>query len=425
VAAGPEGLRPNLRAVVTPLDLDAIRARFPALAREENGRTLAFLDGPGGTQAPDTVIEAIGGYLARGNSNLGGAFAPSREAAEVEAEARAAAADLLGASADEIVFGQNMTSLTFSMSRAIAREWSPGDAVVVTTLDHDANVSPWRLAAADRGARVVEVDVDPTDVTLDLESLDRALAVGPRLVAVTAASNAVGSVTPIEEVVARSHAAGALVYVDAVHHSAHRMGHLHGWDADFVAASAYKFFGPHTGVLAAKPEHLERLDAYKVAPAPEHGPGKWETGTQSFEALAGVTAAVDYLASLGRGETRRERLDDAFRSIRAHEEALTRHFLSGLASIDGIRLHGITDLDRAGDRVSTFALAVDGVRPRDVARHLADEGILVWDGHYYAIAVMERLGLLASGGLTRIGFVHYTTMGEVDRTLDALGTVAG
>jgi cysteine desulfurase family protein (TIGR01976 family) len=409
--------------VVTPLDVDAIRARFPALSREENGHRLAFLDGPGGTQVPESVIEAMRGYLARGNSNLGGAFGPSREAEQVEADARGAVADLLGAAPTEVVFGQNMTSLTFSMSRALAREWRSGDSVVVTRLDHDANVSPWRLAAADRGAAVIVADLDPADVTLDLSSLDRALATRPRLVAVTAASNAVGSVTPVAEIVARAHAAGALVYVDAVHHSAHRVGDLHGWDADFIAASAYKFFGPHTGVLVAKAEHLERLDPYKVTPAPDRGPAKWETGTQSFESLAGVTAAIDHLASLGEGDTRRARLTSAFARIRGHEESLTARFLAGVADIRGIRIHGITDPDRLGDRVSTFALDVDGVQPREVARRLGERGLLVWDGHYYAIAVMERLGLLESGGLTRIGFVHYTAPDEVDRTLDALADV--
>ncbi len=411
--------------MVTPLDLDAIRGRFPALARHIGGTLLAFLDGPGGTQVPDVVIEAMAGYLERGNSNLGGAFSVSREAEEVETAARAAVGDLLGASPGEVVFGQNMTSLTFSISRALAREWSQGDTVVVTSLDHDANVSPWRLAAADRGARVAVVDVDPTDVTLDLESLERALAAGPRLVAVTAASNAVGTVTPVAEIVAMAHAAGALVYVDAVHHSAHRPGDLHGWDADFVAASAYKFFGPHTGVVVGKAEHLERLTAYKVAPAPDRGPGKWETGTQSFESLAGVTAAVDHLASLGEGADRRARLGHAFARIRAHEEALTARFLAGVAGIDGVHVHGISDPKRLGERVATFALAVDGIVPREVARRLGERGLLVWDGHYYAIAVMARLGLLESGGLTRVGFVHYTSPEEVDRVLAALADLAG
>jgi len=407
------------------LDVQLLRGRFPALARETSGRATAFLDGPGGTQAPDSVIAAVGGYLGRGNSNLGGAFDTSREADEVEAAARNAVADLIGSDPHEVVFGQNMTSLTFSMSRALAREWGPGDGVVVTSLDHDANVSPWRMAAADRGARVEVVGIDPDDTTLDLAALERALSGRPRLVAVTAASNAVGTVTPLADIVAMAHAAGALVYVDAVHHSAHRLTDVHALGADFLAASAYKFFGPHTGLLYAKAEHLERLTAYKVRPAPEKGPGKWETGTQSFESLAGVTAAVDYLASLGKGSDRRARLGDAFSRIREHEEGLSLRFLRGLSELPAVRVFGITSPHRLDERVATFAIAVGEVAPREVAARLGSEGVLVWDGHYYAVAVMEALGVLDRGGLVRIGFVHYNTESEVDRTLDLLEQITG
>lgn len=407
------------------IDTDAIRARFPALSRVAVGRRAAYLDGPGGTQVPIDVIAAMTGYLERGNSNLGGAFDASREAEAVEAAARSAVGDLIGARPDEVVFGQNMTSLTFSVSRALAREWSPGDDIVVTTLDHDANVTPWRLAAEDRGASVRVVDVHPADATLDLDSLAQALSGRPRVLAVTAASNAVGTVTPIETIVQMAHDAGALAYVDAVHYSAHRLTDVAALGADFLAASAYKFFGPHTGVLFGKAEHLERLEAYKVAPAPSDGPGKWETGTQAFESLAGVSAAVEYLASLGAGEGRRPRLVDAFARIRAHEDAMSTRFLRGLDDIPGVACFGITDSSRLADRVSTFAVAVEGVHPREVAGRMAESGVFVWDGHYYAVGVIERLGRLSEGGLVRIGFVHYNTTDEVDLALGLLDRIAG
>lgn len=406
-------------------EVDAVRSRFPALQRMSGEHLTAYLDGPGGTQVPTGVITAMSRYLEQGNSNLGGAFNASREAGEVESAARSAVADLIGAHADEVSFGQNMTSLTFSISRALASDWGPDDAVVVTSLDHDANVSPWRMAAQDRGAAVRVVDIDPSDATLDLTSLERALRGRPRLLAVTAASNAVGTVSPLESIVNMAHAAGALVYVDAVHYSAHRLSDVHAVGADFLAASAYKFFGPHTGVLYGRAEHLDRLHAYKVTPAPDTGPGKWETGTQSFESLAGVAAAVDYLASLGEGTGRRARLLSAFARIKAHEEGLGLRFLRGLSEIGGVRLYGISAPERIAERVPTFAVSVNGVHPRDVAGRMAEAGLLVWDGHYYAIAVMQRLGVLSGGGLVRIGFVHYNTEAEVDRALDALDAIAG
>jgi len=410
---------------MSAFDPSAARHRFPSLGRMTGVYPTAYLDGPGGTQTPAEVIGAMSRYLEAGNSNLGGAFDLSREADAVEAAARRAAADLFGADPSEIVFGQNMTSLTFSMSRALSRDWGSRDDVVVTSLDHDANVSPWRMAAADRGATLRVVDIDPGDATLDLSSLERALSGTPRLLAVTAASNAVGTVTPLEKIVAMAHDAGALVYVDGVHYSAHRLSDVHALGADFLAASAYKFFGPHTGLLFGKAEHLERLTAYKVLPAPSTGPGKWETGTQSFESLAGVTAAIDYLASLGDGGDRRTRLVDAFDRIRAHEEQLSLRFLRGLGELPRVRAYGISSPERIAERVSTFAVSVDGLTPREVATRLGDHGLLVWDGHYYAIAVMEALGVLDLGGLVRIGFVHYTTGWEVDRVLAALAGLPG
>jgi cysteine desulfurase family protein (TIGR01976 family) len=402
------------------LDVDAVRRRFPSLGRTEHGTPVAYLDGPAGTQVPVDVIEAMSAHLRSGTANLGGSFAVSTETAAVADAARRACADLLGAASNEIVFGQNMTSLTFAVSRAVAAAWRPGDEVVVTALDHDANITPWRRAAAERGATVRTVPFSTDDGMLDVDALAEAVGERTVLVAVTAASNALGSVTPLGDLVDIAHRSGALVYADAVHYSAHRRLDVATLGVDFVAASAYKFFGPHTGILYAREEHLEAMSPYKVVPAPDTGPEKWETGTQSFESLAGVAAAVDYLASLGAGADRRSRLDDAFAAIRSHEADLTARFLAGLSEMPGVRLFGVADPARIDDRVSTFALSVKGVHPARVAEYMAGCGINVWHGHYYAVSVMERLGTLDTGGLVRVGFVHYNTRDEVDRALTAL-----
>ena len=401
-----------------PYDVAAVRSAFPALSRQENGQRVAWLDGPAGTQVPNSVIRAMNALLRDGVSNHGGDFAPSRESVSLTDGARNAIADLLGARPNEIVFGQNMTSLTFAMSRAIARDWRPGDQVVVTALDHDANVTPWRDAARDKGAEVVSVEFDTATGLLDPEAVIAAIGERTRVVAVTAASNALGSITDLEPIVKAATDAGALSYIDAVHFSAHRISDVGALQPDFLVASAYKFFGPHTGVLYGRSEHLERLSPYKVRPAPDTAPDRWETGTQSFESLVGVTAAVDYLASLGHGDSRRDRLESAFAAIRAHEDDLSTRFLSGVAEMPGVRLYGPPD---AGDqRVSTFAVDVAGMTARQTAAEMGRRGIFVWYGHYYAVEAMRQLGLLDRGGLVRIGFVHYTTAAEVDRVLGVL-----
>jgi cysteine desulfurase family protein (TIGR01976 family) len=385
-------------------------------------RPVAWLDGPGGTQTPAVVIDAMAQTLRAGVSNLSPLFAAGRDAIGITDAARQAMADLFGTGEPRsVIFGQNMTSLTFAMSRAIARTWQPGDEILVTRLDHDANVTPWLLAAADRGVMVHRVDITD-DGRLDLDDLDRRLSARTKLVAVTAASNALGTVADVAEVARRAHAADALVYVDAVHATAHRLPDVS--EVDFLACSAYKFFGPHTGIVYGRLPLLEELDAYKVRPAPDGPPGKWETGTQSFESLAGVSAAVDYLANLSplpADRPRRERLVDAYDQIADHERSLAQRFLDGLAMIPGVRLWGTASLE---GRVATFAITLDGARPDRVARRLGDEGIFVWSGHYYALEVMERLDLLDRGGAVRIGFVHYNTIEEVDRALDALGRLA-
>lgn len=402
-------------------DLASIRAAFPALARTQDGARVAYLDGPAGTQVPQAVIDAIAAVHAHGVSNQGGGFGASVAADRIVADARSACADLMGASHDEIVFGQNMTSLTFSFSRAIGRAWEPGDRVVLTDLDHEANRAPWQSAADEHGATIDEAQLDPATGMLDPDSVTSLIGERTRLVAITAASNALGSVTDLAPVIAAAHEVGAVVFVDAVHFSAHRINDLHGLGADVIAASAYKFFGPHTGILAGRRELLESLTPYKVAPAPNRAPDRWETGTQSFESLAGVTAAVEHLAGLGEGEDRRGRLIDAFDRIRRHEETLAARFLAGIGEIPGVVLHGATDLAR---RVATFAITVEGLSPGEVADRLSRQGVYVWAGHYYATAVMERLGLDRTGGAVRIGFVHYTSPDEVDRVLDALGSMA-
>jgi cysteine desulfurase family protein (TIGR01976 family) len=404
------------------LDVSAVRSRFPALERTVGGRKAAYLDGPGGTQAPVSVIEAMAGYMRSGGSNLGGSFVTSLETDAVVESAREAIADLFGASSNEIAFGQNMTSLTLSVSRALGATWASGDNIVVSRLDHDADVWPWVMAARDAGAAIRWIDFDPDDgCRLRTELLDGLVDDRTRLVAVTHASNAVGTIPDVPAVIRAAHAVGALTYVDAVHYSPHGIVDVVALGTDFLVASAYKFFGPHTGCLYGTSEVLESVDAYKIRPAPDDPPDKWETGTQSFESLAGVTAAVDYLASLGAGDDRREKIRSAFASIGEHERTLSHRFLDGVADLPHGALYG---RDVPDGRTPTFAISVDGMHPDAVAETLGDQGIFVWSGDYYAVEVMQRLGVANEGGLVRIGFAHYNTTDEVDRVVAALGALA-
>ena len=396
------------------------RAGFPALDRTIGGRPVAYLDGPGGTQVHGSVIQAMADFMERGGSNLGGSFTTSLETGAVVAEARSAVADLIGAQAREIVFGQNMTSLTYAMSRALARTWRAGDNLVLTRLDHDANVSPWMQAATDADVDVRFVDFDPGDgCGLDLSTLDAALDDRTRLVAFTHASNAVGTVTPVAEIVERAHDAGALTYIDAVHFAPHGRIDVVESGTDFLVASAYKWFGPHTGCLYGRDQLLEELVPYKLRPAPSGSPDKWETGTQSFESLAGVTAAVDYIASLGVGADRRSQIVSAYQAINEYETELTDRFLAGVESMPNVSLFGRTG---STDRTPTFAVGVEGIAPTRVAGVLGEHGCFVWSGDYYAFEVMQRLGKVPHG-LVRIGFVHYNTIEEVDRVLAELSGV--
>ncbi len=414
-------------------DVQSLRRQFPALQLSRDGIVPVFLDGPGGTQVPQRVIHAVTHYLTTCNANHGGAFATSVESDAILHKAREAVADLLSASsADEIVFGQNMTSLTFHLSRAIARSMlRPGTEVLVTRLDHDANVSPWVLAARDAGATVQFVDIHPEDCTLDLADLERKLSEHTRLVAVGVASNAVGTINDVRGIAERAHRVGALVFVDAVHYAPHGPIDVQAWDCDFLACSAYKFFGPHVGILWVRRHLLESLPTYKVRPATDRPPDRWMTGTQNHEGIAGVAAAVDYLAEIGQRHSeyrirfpglsgRRLDLHAGMAAIAEYETGLTRQLLAALGDRRRFRVWGITDPARLGERVPTVSLASAGRSAEDLARYLAARQIYAWSGNFYALELTERLGLEQQGGLLRLGMVHYNTADEIDRLMQAL-----
>ena len=412
------------------LDPSAIRARFPALSRTLDGRRCVFADAPGGTQVPETVIEAMAAYLRTSNANVHGAFVTSIETDHLIEEAHRAGSDLLGCHADEIVFGPNATTLLFALSRSIARTLGPGDEIVVTRLDHDANIRPWLMVAEDTGATVRWVDIRDDDVTIDRGSFEDTLTDGTKVVAFTLASNAVGTVTPAAELARAAHDAGALVVCDGVHVAQHRLLDVHAIGADVVVCSPYKIFGPHLGILFGRRELLESWRPYKVRPASEDLPYRWETGTQNHEGFAGFVAAVDYLADVGRmygnpsGTRRRDAVGAAFEDIGAHEATLSRRFLDGVGVIDDLRLYGIAEPDRVAERTPTFAVRLGDQHPLETAKLLGERGIFVWDGHYYALELMERLGLQESGGAIRVGFCHYNTADEVDRVLAELASLA-
>jgi cysteine desulfurase family protein (TIGR01976 family) len=415
-------------------DVAEIRSHFPALALTQDGERLAFFDGPGGTQVPREVIDAVSGYYTDSNANDGGAFLTSQRSDEVIRRAHLGVAEFLNArSGHEIKFGANMTTLTFHISRSIGKTLKPGDEIVVTTLDHEANVSPWRAMAEDRDVIVRTVDIHPEDGTLDLDDLDRQLSDRTRLVAVGYASNALGTINPVAEIIRRAHAAGALSYIDAVHFAPHGPIDVQALDTDFLVCSAYKFFGPHLGALYGKEAVLEGLPAYKVRPAHD----RFETGTPNFEAIAGALAAIDYLAWVGErfggsyaGEFpgltgRRLQLKTAMRVIRAYEMDLFRRLVDGLDQIPGAHLWGIADRARFAERTPTAALTFDGLTPRAAAEALGRLAMTAWDGDFYAQALIERLGLFETGGVLRIGLAHYNTAEEVDRLVAALADIVG
>src|SRR5271170_7895856 len=427
------------------LDLASIRAQFPSLSRTINGHPAAFLDGPGGTQVPQRVIDAISDYLRRNNANTGGAYATSRNTDAMIAEARAAMADFLNCGADEIVFGPNMTTLTYAISRAIGRDLGPGDEILVTRLDHDANVSPWLALAEqgkEKGVTIRWAEIHKEDCTLDVEDLAAKLTSKTKLVAVGYASNAVGTINPVKEIVRLAHSAGALAYVDAVHYSPHGLIDVADLDCDFLVCSTYKFFGPHMGVLFGKREQLQRLRPYKVRPLTDAVPNRWEWGTLNHECIAGITACVEYIADLGRrtnptsrnerekwgtqtqATPRRAAIVAAFESIHRHEHALMNRLMAGLSEIPQLKIYGITDPSCFAWRCPTLAVRVVNQAaeqtPLALATKLGDRGFFTWDGNYYALNLAERLDVQKTGGFLRIGLVHYNTAEEVDRLLDAL-----
>jgi len=453
-------------AVPVALDLAYIRAQFPSLAQTVNGHPATFLDGPGGTQVPQRVIDAISNYLGRDNANTGGAYSTSRHTDAMIAAARAAMADFLHCSADEVAFGPNMTTLTYAMSRAIGRELKPGDEIVVTRLDHDANVSPWLQMAEDRGVTVRWAEIHEEDCTLDMADLASKINSNTKLVAAGYASNAVGTINPVKEIVRLAHAAGALAYIDAVHYAPHGLIDVAALDCDFLVCSTYKFFGPHMGVLFGKRKHLERLRPYKVRPNTNAIPNCWEWGTLNHECIAGIEACVEYIADLGRGLTneskngassgisdettkmrvphpsrfskggndaadtsgfnesgineRRAAIEAAYGAIHDHERALLEKMMLGLKTIPHQKIYGITDPARYAERCPTLAVRIENHTPLSLATQLGDRGIFTWDGNYYALNLTEKLDVEKSGGFLRIGLAHYNTAEEVDRLLKAL-----
>ena len=409
------------------LDVQAVRRQFPALQESYTGRPGVFFDNPGGTQVHATVIQAMADYLTRRNANVHGAFITSRRTDEVITYARQAVADLLGAAPDEVVFGNNMTSLTFHLSHALAREFGPEDEIVVTRLDHDANVAPWLMLAEDTGAQVRWADVDLETCTLDMEHLQSLINPRTKLVAVGYASNAVGTINDVKTVIGWAQAVGAYTYIDAVQFAPHGWIDVKELGCDFLACSAYKFFGPHAGLLYGKREHLARLRAYRVRPAGDELPGKWETGTKNHEGMAGTAAAIDYIAGLGAqygtaapSATRREKLRAAWPVIAEYELILMDRLITGLKAIPTVRIYGITDRYDWNKRMATVSIRKEGLTPEALAQKLGAENIFVWNGNFYALGISERLGVEPSGGLVRIGLAHYNTLEEVDRCLTVI-----
>lgn len=405
-------------------NLNLIREQFPALAQYHNDKPVTFFDGPGGSQVPQSVLDSMVGYLGRFNANLGGHYFSSQKTVDVMQNARESAQALLNApSSGNIVFGANMTSLTFQLSRAISRDWQEGDEIIVSALDHYSNVSSWQQAAEDKGVTVHQVRINEDDCTLDLEHLSSLLSDKTRLVAVTYASNTTGSIVDVQRVVSMAHNVGAQVYVDAVHYAPHHLVDVQALGCDFLACSAYKFFGPHVGIAYIADQWLHSIRPYKVEPATNIGPGRFETGTQSFEGLAGVVAAVEYLAQFGEaGLSLRQRLEQSYQLYEQHEQRLSERFLQRLSALDGVNLFGIAKED-SQLRTPTFALTFDRYSPEFIAKTLGEHNICVWNGHFYALGLVRQLGLEESGGVVRIGCMHYNTIEEVDMLFDVLENI--
>ncbi len=416
-----------------PLDLTKVRRQFPALHRKE-----IYLDNPGGTQTVKNSLDRILEYLIEYNANHEGVFATSRQSDELIARSRAAMAEFLNAARpEEIIFGQNMTTLAFHLSRSLARLFQPGETLVVTHLDHDANISPWLLLAQDRGLNVEWVDFHPENGTLDLDSLKKALEKKPRLVAVGYASNALGTINPVDEITALAHRAGALVFIDAVHYAPHGPIDVRATGCDFLACSSYKFFGPHMGILYGRHDLLEGLFAYKIRPASDSLPTKFETGTQNHEAIAGLLGTLEYFEWLGKEfgkdlagplgalyQGRPLLYKQALGAVKAYEKDLSRALIKAIQDVPGTTIYGLTDPLRLDERAPTLAFRLGDKAPRAIAEEMDKDGIFVWDGNYYALEVTRRLGVEDKGGMVRVGAVHYNTPDEIARFGKSLARIA-
>ncbi|MGO9125159.1 MAG: cysteine desulfurase-like protein [Terriglobales bacterium] len=415
--------------VRTSFDIAWVRAQFPSLSQQVNGQPAVFLDGPGGTQVPQRVIDAISDYLTHNNANTGGAYLTSRNTEVMIANARSAMGDFLGCDADEVVFGPNMTSLTYVLSGAIGRELGAGDEIVVTHMDHDANVSTWR-ALEERGVVIRVADIHEEDCTLDMDDLAAKVGSRTKLVAVGYASNGVGTIHDVKEIVRLAHQKGAMAFIDAVHYAPHGAIDVRALDCDFLACSTYKFFGPHMAVLYGKREHLQKLQPYKLRANTNAIPNRWEWGTLNHECIAGIAACVEYLADLGRSVnpaagSRRAALLAAFEAIQKHERGLMEKLIRGLMAIPRLKLYGITDSERFARRCPTMAVRIEGHTPLELATKLGERGFFTWDGNYYALNLTERLDVEKDGGFLRIGLAHYNTLEEVERLLAAMREIVG
>ena len=410
--------------------VDEIRQQFPALKRQMNGQPVAFLDGPAGSQVPQRVADSVSNYLLQTNANRGGSFATANESDRILNYAHEVLADFVGAAdLEEVCFGANMTTLTFQVSRALSQRWSANDEIIVCRGDHDANFTPWISAARDTGVTVKYIELRPDDFTLDLESVQNNLTTKTRLIAVGLAGNATGTINPVRKITQLAHQANALVYVDAVHFAPHGRINVGQLDCDFLVCSAYKFFGPHVGVLWGRRSLLQSIQPYKLRPASDKLPSRWMTGTQCHEGIAGAAEAVEYIASLCPGagnssdSSRSSRLDFVCQQITAYEQTLSVRLLNGLEKIPGLSIQGICDVSRVQERVPTVSFTLDGINSHDIAAKLAAKGIFVWAGNHYAQPFTEAAGLEPQGTL-RIGALHYTNLDEIDRVIDAVRHIA-
>ena len=402
------------------LSVEQIREAFPALLREHNGYPVAYFDGPGGTQVPRSVVESMTDYLFNHNANTHWAYPTSNETDAIIEDSRRALADFLNASPDEIAFGQNMSTLTFHLSRALGRGFAPDDEIIVTELDHHANVDTWRALEKERGIKIRVVPMDIESGTLEFGELEKLLNPKTKLLAIGAASNAIGTISDVKRACALARENGSLSFVDAVHYAAHNLVDVQDFGCDFLACSAYKFYGPHVGILFGRKELLESIDFPKLKPAPDNSPDRVETGTQSHESIAGAAAAVDFLASLSTGGSRRERLCNTYREIHARKIKLTRLLWDGLSGINGLRIYGQPP---EGRRTPTISFTVKGLQSEEISRRLVDCGVFTSNGDFYAMTVVEKLGL-ADEGLVRIGCACYTTAEEIDRLITGVRQIS-